>query len=45
MDPVYEGIQTYDPKHPKQTIAYEDDEDTARRHATENGYEVTFEYQ
>ncbi len=39
------AYRLYDPKHPKQTIAYEDDEDTARRHATENGYEVTFEYQ
>lgn len=38
------AYRLYDPKHPQQTIAYEDcDEDTVRRHAMENGYEVTFE--
>lgn len=43
--PHMKAYRLYNPKHPQQTIAYEDDEDTARRHAMENGYEVTFECQ
>lgn len=41
--PHMRAYRLYDSKHPQQTIAYENDEDTAMRHAMENGYEVTFE--
>lgn len=40
--PYMMAYRLYDPKHPQQTIAYEDDKDTEKQHATENGYEVTF---
>ncbi len=43
--PYMMAYRLYNPKYPQQTIAYEDDKDTTRRHATENGYEVIFECQ
>ena len=33
------SYRLYDPNHPEQTIAYEDDLQTAERDAIENGYD------
>ena len=37
--PFMKAYRLYDPEHPQQTIAYEDDEDEAEAHAIENGYD------
>lgn len=33
-----EAYRLYDPKHPQQTVAYEDNLEDAEKHALENGY-------
>lgn len=37
--PWMKAYRLYDPQNPQQTVAYEDDEDDAERHAIENGYD------
>ena len=33
------AYRLYAPQNPQQTVAYEDDEETAEKHAIENGYD------
>lgn len=42
--PYMMAYRLYDPEYPQKTIAYEEDKDTVKRRAIENGNEVSFEY-
>ena len=37
--PYMKAYRLYAPQNPQQTVAYEDDEETAEKHAIENGYD------